>query len=467
MGGDGDLVVTDLGRGGARLRGRRLVPAAAADAARPSWTEPYYDEGGGNIVMATYAVPVHLTRRPGARSPAVVTGDISLFWLRRLLQGLDLGETGYAVPHQPDRHVHRPPGPRLHHERVHLQRGRGARRPRAARPRPKMIAGRSGYVPFDGLRSHARADEPSWLAYTPGAVDRLVARHRVRRQRDQRRRGGAEPHPVGHRPGRHRRAARRRAAHRRLDHAAHPQPWTRPRSTLAQGDLDAPLPKARGRDEIAHLTTSFGQMRDDLEQHIDELRETTAARERIESELRIAAGIQMSLVPRTFPPYPGAARPGALRRCSSRRVRSAATSTTSSCSTTTTCAWPSPTSPARACRRRCSWPWAARSCARSSREGGSPAEVLAALNDELSAENEASMFVTMFLAVVDLRTGEVRYASAGHNRPFLVTARRRGRRRCPRVRGIALGARPGMVYDEGDAHAGARRRPVPLHRRRE
>ena len=28
---------------------------------------------------------------------------------------------------------------------------------------------------------------------------------------------------------------------------------------LAQGELDAPLPQARGRDEIAHLTASFGQ----------------------------------------------------------------------------------------------------------------------------------------------------------------------------------------------------------------
>ncbi len=32
------------------------------------------------------------------------------------------------------------------------------------------------------------------------------------------------------------------------------------------------------------------------------------------------------------------------------------------------------------------------------------------------------MFITMFLAVADLRTGEVRYASAGHNPPFHVTA---------------------------------------------
>ena len=58
------------------------------------------------------------------------------------------------------------------------------------------------------------------------------------------------------------------------------------------------------------------------------------------------------------------------------------------------------------------------------------------------------MFVTMFLAVADLRTGEVRYASAGHNPPFVVTGGGEATP-VPRVRGIALGARQGMVYDEG------------------
>jgi sigma-B regulation protein RsbU (phosphoserine phosphatase) len=54
----------------------------------------------------------------------------------------------------------------------------------------------------------------------------------------------------------------------------------------------------------------------------------------------------------------------------------------------------------------------------------------------------------MFLAFVDLRTGEVRYASAGHNPPYHVTAAGAAAE-VPRVRGVALGARQGMVYDEG------------------
>ena len=79
---------------------------------------------------------------------------------------------------------------------------------------------------------------------------------------------------------------------------------TWPRRRWPAATWTRPCRQAKGRDEVARLTSSFGQMRDDLKERIEELRVTTAERERIESELRIAANIQMSLVPRTFPPYP-------------------------------------------------------------------------------------------------------------------------------------------------------------------
>jgi hypothetical protein len=45
-------------------------------------------------------------------------------------------------------------------------------------------------------------------------------------------------------------------------------------------------------------------MKRKLQGYLNDLRETTAARERIESELKIAHDIQMSMVPKTFPPFP-------------------------------------------------------------------------------------------------------------------------------------------------------------------
>lgn len=49
----------------------------------------------------------------------------------------------------------------------------------------------------------------------------------------------------------------------------------------------------------------------------------------------------------------------------------------------------------------------------------SPAEALKRANRLLQQDNRAEMFVTVFYGVIDLGTGEMRYASAGHNPPLL------------------------------------------------
>jgi len=50
----------------------------------------------------------------------------------------------------------------------------------------------------------------------------------------------------------------------------------------------------------------------------------------------------------------------------------------------------------------------------------SPASIVTRVNDELSADNPASMFVTLFLAIANVRTGEVRFSNAGHNPPYIL-----------------------------------------------
>ena len=50
----------------------------------------------------------------------------------------------------------------------------------------------------------------------------------------------------------------------------------------------------------------------------------------------------------------------------------------------------------------------------------SPASIVTRVNDALSSDNPASMFVTLFLAIVDIRTGRFRYCNAGHNPPYVV-----------------------------------------------
>ena len=53
------------------------------------------------------------------------------------------------------------------------------------------------------------------------------------------------------------------------------------------------------------------------------------------------------------------------------------------------------------------------------KEGFSPQQIATKLNDAISADNEQGMFVTMFIAIIDLNTGHMDYCNAGHNPPLL------------------------------------------------
>lgn len=51
-----------------------------------------------------------------------------------------------------------------------------------------------------------------------------------------------------------------------------------------------------------------------------------------------------------------------------------------------------------------------------------PAEVLRRVNRELSRDNDACMFVTLFLGLIEARTGHISYANGGHNPPYVIRA---------------------------------------------
>ncbi|WP_370980087.1 SpoIIE family protein phosphatase [Agaribacterium sp. ZY112] len=61
------------------------------------WSEPYFDEGGGNILMATYSVPVFVPVNGESQLLAVVTSDIALSNLQEIISQIKLGESGYGM----------------------------------------------------------------------------------------------------------------------------------------------------------------------------------------------------------------------------------------------------------------------------------------------------------------------------------------------------------------------------------
>ena len=79
----------------------------------------------------------------------------------------------------------------------------------------------------------------------------------------------------------------------------------------------------------------------------------------------------------------------------------------------------------------------------------SPGDVLARVNEALSARMPANMFVTCFYAILDPESGTLRYANAGHDLPYL--HRRGGAAEELRARGMPLGLMSKMSYEEGEA----------------
>ncbi len=65
----------------------------------PIWSEPYFDEGGGNIIMATYSLPFFERDIDGTalRVKGIITADVSLAWLTKLLSSISVERSGYCT----------------------------------------------------------------------------------------------------------------------------------------------------------------------------------------------------------------------------------------------------------------------------------------------------------------------------------------------------------------------------------
>lgn len=79
----------------------------------------------------------------------------------------------------------------------------------------------------------------------------------------------------------------------------------------------------------------------------------------------------------------------------------------------------------------------------------SPASIVTRVNDELSVDNPQSMFVTLFLGIVNVKSGEFRFTNAGHNPPYII--KNGGELACLDNRdGPIIGAIEGIAYRENE-----------------
>ncbi len=431
----------------------------------PCWSEPYYDETAGGLLMSSYSVPIRGLDATGQTGEAtaqpqflgVVSAVVSLEWLTSQLAELDLGKDGFAfLISQNGTYIAHPKRELIMNETVFsVSESRGETYLREEFR--KMIRGESGIV--EAVSVNTGLD--SYLVYTPvpstgWSLCLVVPKTEISQKvwalaRIQMLVGGAGLLML--------------LLLTMLISRSIARPIVALSSatqTMATGDLDAPVPAPRGNDEVARLTRSFTTMRGDLKDYMARLETTVAAKERIESELRIAAEIQMSLVPKVFPPYLGrtdidiSAVLVPAREVGGDFYDFLLLDHDNLCVTIADVSGKGV--PAALFMA------ATRSFLRSFAHGThSPGEMLARANDELVRDNDTSMFVTVFCAVINLPTGVCRYACGGHNPPFVVRGAEPGsgseaaRARVeslPQVTGALLGVREGMQFEEGQAILG-------------
>lgn len=79
--------------------------------------------------------------------------------------------------------------------------------------------------------------------------------------------------------------------------------------------------------------------------------------------------------------------------------------------------------------------------------GGNPSKILMTVNNRLCEENSLDMFVTVWLGILNISTGEVIAASAGHEYPFITNAE--GNYELLKdPHGLVLGVMENMIYED-------------------
>ncbi len=184
---------------------------------------------------------------------------------------------------------------------------------------------------------------------------------------------------------------------------------------ISHGEFHVELPVIKDHNELYDLRQALAAMEISLDSYIDDLKKTTESKAIIESELKTASHIQMSMVPKIFPPYPerndidvfaslipakavggdlydflldgdvlyfcigdvsGKGIPASLFMAITRSLF----------------------------RNICS-------------QATSPAKIANTLNRAITEGNEENMFVTMFIGRCNLKTGAFTCCNCGHNAP--------------------------------------------------
>lgn len=213
-----------------------------------------------------------------------------------------------------------------------------------------------------------------------------------------------------------------------------------------ENQISTELSKIQTKDEIQMLSESLLKMETDINHYIDNLTKVTAEKERISAELNVATQIQADMLPRIFPAFPGrkefdifatmnpAKEVGGdfydffltdddhlalvVADVSGKGIPAALFMVISKTL-----------------------------IKNQAQMGDRPQAILEAVNNQLCENNEAEMFVTVWLGILELSSGKLTAVNAGHEYPILKKDDK-GYEMLDDPHGFVMGVMPEMEYEE-------------------
>ena len=171
-------------------------------------------------------------------------------------------------------------------------------------------------------------------------------------------------------------------------------------------------------DDIGQLAGAVDQMETQINEYVTNLTRVTAEKERISTELSLASRIQMDMLPNIFPAFPDRTDFDIYASMIPAREIGGDFYNFFLIDDTHLCAVIADVSgkgvPAALFMMASTIVLVDNACM-----GKSPAEILESANDAICATNREEMFVTVWLGILDLETGKLTAANAGHEYPVI------------------------------------------------
>lgn len=380
---------------------------------KPYWSEPYYDNDAGAL-LSTYSVPFYSAENGSQQLTGVITVDISLSWLTDIINSVKIFDTGYAfLISRNGVFVTHPNRTFIMNETI-FSLAKEFELPKLREIGRNMVKGKSNLISLSLPESG-----DLWMYYMQMPATKWSL-------------GVVYPHNEMY-------AALRKInvlvailsvvgilllvlfTVRIVNQMMSPLTrFSRSARLIAEGNFNTELPSIKTQDEMKELHDSFAFMQKELADYVVNLKHTTMAKEKIESELRIAKEIQMGMIPRIFPPFPDLPEIDLFASLESAKEVGGDLYDFFMIDEKKLCFAIGDVSgkgiPASLFMA------VTRTLLRSVANDASKdtAEIVSSINKTLAFNNESSMFVTFFLGVLDVTTGEMKFCNAGHNPPVLI-----------------------------------------------